>query len=161
MQLRQRPYNRQTSTSFFLSFSFTSPSPRFWLFPLLKIVHFASPEKQAGGSPPPRGSLSSELLISSDRALYICERYNYPQEGEGVALNILARAPLLLSPFPTHNSSFSASSSVCLLSILSIVRFLRLVPRFRVSYVREYVRTEQLGWLYNLTLRSQQCPFNF
>lgn len=66
----------------------------------MKIVHFLILKGKLdfpllSPSPRGRGSLSSKLLISSGRALYSYERYNYPQEGEGgVALNILTRAPL-------------------------------------------------------------------
>lgn len=64
------------------------------------------PEKQ--GPLFPRVGLSSELLISSDRALYIRKGYNYPREGEGVALNILPGASL------SSSISFSHSLLRCL-----------------------------------------------
>lgn len=57
---------------------------------LAKIVHFlilkGKLDFPLSPFPSPhegRGSLSSKLLISSGRALYSYERYNYPQEGEG------------------------------------------------------------------------------
>lgn len=95
---------------------------------LAKIVHFlilkGKLDFPLSPFPSPhegRGSLSSKLLISSGRALYSYERYNYPQEGEAgreggdVALNILTRAPL---SFVLLSLSSSCVCSTCLLLIL-------------------------------------------